>query len=138
MSSVIVTNWNDYANFKQNEMACKCGCGINRVSKELMDRLQRARTIAGVPFVVNSACRCLQHNRNIGSSDSSDHVTTASQPCIGIDIQAADSVRRFHIMRGLFAAGFDRIAPSFERNFIHAGIGKSQGGKNDSNVMWRY
>jgi len=103
-----------------------------------MDMLQRARTISGVPYVINSGCRCLQHNRNVASNDLSDHVTTQTQAAVGVDIQAADSVRRFHILRGLFAAGFNRIAVSFERNFIHVGLGRSQGGRNDDNVSWRY
>jgi len=138
-----VNDWKAFPNFKSGEMACRCSdprCPGKTapVSEEFMQRLQRARTRAGVPFSITSCCRCVAHNRAIGSNDSSDHVCGNGRVTCGADIAAADSSRRFRILQALFAEGFDRIAVSFERNFIHVGIGKNLGGVNDSDVSWRY
>ena len=66
-------------NFRKSEFECKCGCEmpkdvLNNVQK-LANQLQIIRNRVNVPIKVNSAYRCLFHNRSIGSSnDSSQHV----------------------------------------------------------------
>lgn len=63
--------------FGRHEFACKCGkCGGFPVepSPALLKILDQIREHFGKPCHVNSGVRCLQHNRNVGSSDTSQHV----------------------------------------------------------------
>jgi len=132
----IVINWSLYPNFKQSEFSCQCGCGVNRVSARLMDLLQKARTIAKVPFVINSGCRCPVHNSKVSSASSGDHVTDANNLCFGVDIASVNTRNRYIILSSLIQVGFDRIG--LHDRFIHAGIGKVQGGRGDADVVWFY
>lgn len=59
--------------FTRDEFACKCGCGFNTVDAELLDILETARRKFG-PIIINSGCRCTQHNRNSGGAASSRHI----------------------------------------------------------------
>jgi len=65
-------------NFSKSEFDCKCGCEmpqelIPNVQK-VANQLQIIRNRVNVPIEVNSAYRCLFHNRSIGSKDTSQHV----------------------------------------------------------------
>ena len=59
--------------FKRREFACKCGCGFDTVDTDLLDILEEAREYFGEPITINSACRCPEHNENIGGSKNSQH-----------------------------------------------------------------
>ena len=71
-------------NFYRDEFRCLCGCGFDAVDKELLEVVEDVREHFNSPvFIVQldlprsrngSACRCLPHNRSIGSNDSSMHV----------------------------------------------------------------
>jgi len=66
-------------NFSKSEFECKCGnCEIPKEVlpniQKLANQLQVLRTATEQPIRINSAYRCLKHNRNIGSNDSSQHV----------------------------------------------------------------
>jgi len=87
-------------------------CTWDDMHPDFLARLERAREIAGVPFVINSAFRTVEHERSRGRSGSSSHTTGRA-----VDIQATDSRRRYHIIRGLYAAGFTRIG--HHPTFIH-------------------
>ena len=64
-------------NFNLSEFNCKCGCEMPAELKvnvlELAGNLQVLRDYLKVPIHINSAYRCLTHNRAIGSNDSSQH-----------------------------------------------------------------
>ena len=61
-------------NFNRYEFACKCGCGFDAINERLVHRLQVVRDIIGVSIIINSGCRCLKHNENIGGSKNSYHL----------------------------------------------------------------
>jgi zinc D-Ala-D-Ala carboxypeptidase len=61
------------SHFSREEVACKCGCGFDTVDAELLNVMEKIRDIIG-PYQPSSVCRCIQHNRNIGSNDTSQHV----------------------------------------------------------------
>jgi uncharacterized protein YcbK (DUF882 family) len=61
--------------FSLHEFACRCGCGADNVSTELIDALQELRTLAGVPIIVHSAVRCEDANRAVGGKPNSQHIT---------------------------------------------------------------
>lgn len=60
--------------FKRSEFACKCGCGFDTVDFELAVVLDRVREYYEKPVIINSAARCLDHNRVIGGAGSSQHL----------------------------------------------------------------
>ena len=65
-------------NFNKSEFDCKCNCEMPKDVlyniQKVANQLQIIRDRVNVPIKVNSAYRCLKHNRSIGSNDSSQHV----------------------------------------------------------------
>lgn len=59
--------------FSRPEFACKCGCGFDTVDAELVDALEDVRMHFMAPVVINSACRCLEHNESVGGAKNSQH-----------------------------------------------------------------
>jgi len=64
-------------NFSKSEFECKCGCempdGVRENIQDLAEELQTLRDYIGSPISINSAYRCLKHNRRIGSNNHSQH-----------------------------------------------------------------
>ena len=66
--------------FDRSEFACSCGCGFDTVDFDLLEILAEARDYFNKPITINSAARCLIHNRTpvseggAGSNDKSQHV----------------------------------------------------------------
>lgn len=114
-------------NFDSSEFACSC-CGTAEMNPEFIARLQVARDIAGIPFIITSGFRCKAKNDSIpGSSKTSEHMTGEAA-----DIYTPDSSTRDIILGALFAAGFPRKGVG--EDFLHAGTGKDKA----QNVTWRY
>ncbi|UIJ36887.1 D-Ala-D-Ala carboxypeptidase family metallohydrolase [Desulfobaculum bizertense] len=103
--------------FKDHELACPC-CGLLNFHPETLARLNDAREIADIPFVLSSACRCPTHNAEVGGKTSSAHLTTKSKRCRAVDVSATESRQRSLILTALIAAGFSRIG--IAKDFIHA------------------
>lgn len=61
-------------NFSRHEFACKCGCGFDDVSAELVEVLQALRDWWRRPVTINSACRCHGHNAEVGGNENSQHL----------------------------------------------------------------
>lgn len=59
--------------FSRREFACHCGCGFDAVSPELIEVLEQARRYFASPIVINSGCRCAQHNHAVGGTPGSQH-----------------------------------------------------------------
>ncbi len=117
----------EFKYFRAKEFDCKCGCKLNNSSEKLVHMLGEAREKAGVPFVLNSACRCETHNQAVGGKADSSHLKG-----LAVDIRVASSGARHAIIRGLILAGFKRIGVG--ALFVHADVdaGKPQG------VVWLY
>ena len=107
-----------YQNFTQKEIACRCGCGVSNVSDRFMLKLVVARIIAGIPFNTSCICRCPVHNKAVGGSDTSSHISTKEIECTATDITYDGSVQRLLIVEGLLKAGVRRIG--IAKTFIHA------------------
>jgi uncharacterized protein YcbK (DUF882 family) len=124
-------DWSKINHFKPNEFFCKC-CGKQAMNEKFILALDKARTIAegldkNVKFVITSGYRCLKHNRNVGSKDTSSHVIG-----LAVDIRTTTSRERFIILQALLLAGFTRIG--IAKTFIHVDLdaGKAQ------SVCWDY
>ena len=60
-------------NFNREEFSCKCGCGYDNISPELIGVLQELRDWFDSPIHINSGCRCCTHNKSVGGVPSSRH-----------------------------------------------------------------
>lgn len=96
------------ARVKDGEEAPSPSC-INELS---ILRLDRARQIAGFPFIVNSSYRSPAYEVSKGRSGTSAH-------CLGraFDIKCRSSRERFLIVKAALEAGFLRIG--IYPNFVH-------------------
>lgn len=83
----------------------------SRMKPEFLTMIDRARDIAGVPFVINSGFRTVAHNTEVGTVNSS-HLTGCAA-----DIAVRNSAQRFRIMAALVAVGFTRIG--IGATFLH-------------------
>lgn len=106
--------------FTPDEFKCNCGCGLD-VSDELKLMANKARDIAGVPFRITSGARCLEHNRNSKSRDTSSHIKG-----LAFDVKFLNSRERFCILYGLILAGFTRIGENDNLEFYHVDIDKDK------------
>ena len=98
-------------NFSSGEMQCPC-CGIENMDDNFMDMLQNARTLAGVPFHVNSGFRCVDHNSDVGGVLGSMHTKGKAA-----DIRTKTSAERGDVLAGAIKAKFKRIG--VYETFIH-------------------
>lgn len=112
--------------FSKQEQACKC-CRQGEFDKNFLEKLNKAREQAGIPFVINSGYRCEKHNKEVGGSNTSSHLKG-----IATDIRCDDSNKRFNIVVALLEAGFTRIG--IGKNFIHVDDDKEKA----QGVIWLY
>lgn len=96
--------------FDTKEFDCKC-CGQNKMNQDFLEKLDDARRIAQVPFVINSGYRCPVHNAAVGSKSENHPEGRAA------DIDIASGNHRLNVLQGLFKAGFRRIG--IAKTFIH-------------------
>lgn len=108
--------------FEDYEIQCQCGCGQNLTPPDFLDRINKAREIAGIPFKVNSWNRCHNHNNStLGSAKNSPHLRG-----IAVDIVTPNDTYRFVIVDALLKAGFNRILIYPKRYFIHVDADETQ------------
>ena len=92
--------------FSPLEFRCKCGCGagMEKMDADLLQMLDEARDLAGIPFPLSSAYRCPKHNKAVGGVPTSSHTRGYA-----VDIRCVDSHSRFVMLQALLEAGFRRI-----------------------------
>lgn len=99
--------------FSEKELASLTpSCSLNDMDGQFMKRLDFARTIAGIPFVLNSAYRSKEWDISKGRNGTSYH-------CKGraVDIRCTTSTNRAKIVYSLLNAGFKSIG--LYASFIH-------------------
>lgn len=94
-------------------------CTISDLSEELLERLDYARSLLGLPIKINSAFRSVEYELSKGRSGTSSHCKG-----LAVDIHCTDSNYRLEFLRCILFAGFRRIgiAPTF----IHVDIDTSK------------
>lgn len=97
--------------FKDDEFQ-RVACSRSAVNDDSLRRLDRAREIAGVPFVLTSAFRSSESELAKGRSGSGAHTLGRA-----FDIRCTDSLNRYKIVYGAIAAGFTRIG--IGKTFVH-------------------
>lgn len=98
-------------NFSASEFKCSC-CGMQNMDWGFTEKLDYARDIAGIPFIITSGYRCPAHNQDVGGVSSSSHIHGHAA-----DIACTSSEDRYTILVALQEAGFDRIG--IADSFIH-------------------
>lgn len=114
-----------YPDFKPEEFTkCVPACEMEQMNTAFMERLQTARTLAGVPFKLNSAFRSVDY-------ELSHHRTGKSLHTLGraVDIKCVDAGTRYRIIEALIAAGFHGIG--VDNTFIHVD-------DRDLPLLWTY
>ena len=91
---------------------CSPSCSLQDMKQTTMSKLDTAREIAGIPFVLTSAYRS-----PLGRA---------------VDIKCNTSRNRFLIVDALLKAGFNRVGVA--NTFIHADDSET----HDQEVMWLY
>ena len=103
------------------------GSSVN-MKQELLDKLNAAREIAGVPFKINSGFRTVAKNKAEGGKVDSPHLNGWAAD---VDLNK-ESRQRFLILHALFAVGFHRIG--IADGFIHVDCDPTK----DPKVIWTY
>lgn len=98
-----------------------------KMDVDFLAKLDQARELANIPFIINSAYRSEEHNRHIGGKENSSHLRG-----LAVDISVTDSRTRFIVLEALISVGFNRIG--IANTFIHVDLDLS---KSD-NVIWTY
>lgn len=115
------------AYFRPKEFECQCGCKGRGIKLRLVRPLDKARGIAGIPFVITSGYRCMKHNTAIGSSVASSHPKG-----LAVDIACYNSAERWLIINALHQVGITRIG--IGPDFIHCDIDPEKAQR----VIWDY
>lgn len=109
--------------FSRSEFRCKCGCGRDNISMELVNRLQRLRTNYGHPIKVISGCRCIEHNRAVGGKPQSSHICEGKEG-EAADIEVSGSHAMYELLKTIFDFRlFNRMEPC--RKHLHVDISKT-------------
>lgn len=119
----------DTSYFQEKEIECHCGCGFKEADPDFLNKLNTARHIAEIPFIVTSFCRCPKHNKAVGGSSTSSHLKG-----IAADILFKDFDSFFRILNSLRIAGFTRFGFNFDKMFIHVDSDTSK----PNPALWRY
>lgn len=98
-----------------------------KMKPEFLQKLDNARTLAGVAFKITSGYRTAAHNEKVGGVADSSH-------CQGwaADIAANSGTTKFTIVNALLKAGFTRIG--IASSFIHVDCDPTK----PAQVIWTY
>ena len=86
--------------------------GSESMDRKLLLQLDNARELYGKPMKVNSGFRSVKHNKKVGGSPTSSHLTGYA-----VDIHCPNSYERLLMVEAFISAGFKRIG--IYNTFIH-------------------
>lgn len=98
--------------FSPSEFTCNGVECYDLMSDDLLIKLDLARTIADIPFHINSSYRDKETNERVGGKTNSAHTRGTA-----VDISCANSSNRYKIIEAAMAAGFTRIGVA--KTFVH-------------------
>lgn len=114
--------------FKEAEFKkCSPSCSLQDMDQRFMCKLDKAREMAGIPFVVNSAFRPVAWEKSKGRSGTGAHTTGHA-----VDIRCNTSVNRMKIVFALLSVGFRRIG--IGKTYVHVDDDETK----PQNVIWHY
>lgn len=59
--------------FSRSELACRCCCNRCEIKPELLNLLEKIRSLLESPIFINSGYRCPTHNKKVGGVPNSWH-----------------------------------------------------------------
>jgi zinc D-Ala-D-Ala carboxypeptidase len=78
---------------------------VRGLNEDFVTRLDKARGLAGIPFIITSGLRSPETNQSLANAVSdSAHLTGHA-----VDLAVGESTVRFKVIQSLLAAGFTRI-----------------------------
>lgn len=98
---------------------------VEGLDPELVSKLDTARRVAGIPFVITSGKRSCAANTAALGVEGSSHLSG-----LAVDLRVTSGSDRFLIVKGLLAAGFDRIG-AYDKH-VHADLDRTK----PANVLW--
>ena len=114
--------------FSESEFRkCTPSCSLQDMNWQLMSKLDLARELAGIPFVINSAFRSEEWERSHGRNATSSHCKG-----LAVDIRCRTYSNRWKVLNALLKAGFTRIG--IGKTYIHADIDTTK----SQCVIWDY
>lgn len=114
--------------FKEGEFnKCVPSCSLQDMKQSTMSKLDTARSIAGVPFILNCAYRSQKWDIEKGRSGLGAHTTGNA-----VDIRCSSDRDRMLIVNSCIQAGFSRIG--IAKTFVHADDSPSL----NQDVIWLY
>ena len=115
-------DWSDYNYFSLETdpmLACPC-CGQINIDPGFLSKIDEARGDAGVPFHINSGCRCVGHDRSLHMGEvaaGAYNATSSHIKGLALDIRAKSDEARYRIVKSLLKCGFRRMG--IANTFIH-------------------
>lgn len=94
------------------------------LSKELMSKLDTARTVAGIPFIISSGLRTCAGNAAALGADHSAHIQgLAVDLGLGHLVEGGErDSARFKMLNALMSAGFTRLG--LYESHLHCDVGQ--------------
>ena len=77
---------------------------VKGLEKNFVEKLEKAREISGVPFIITSGKRMPDQNSTVGGVQDSAHLRGRA-----VDLRSRDSHTHFKIIEGAIKAGINRI-----------------------------
>ena len=101
-----------YKNFSELE--------VKGLEHEFVLLLDKARDIAGIPFVINSGFRTPEHNKRVGGVANSAHLSG-----LAVDLRARTGAETYGIIKAAMEVGIKRIGINRAKHFVHLDINYS-------------
>lgn len=106
---------------------CSPPCSLQDMDQGLMRRLDSAREVAGIPFVLNSAYRSVAYEKSKGRAGTSSHCKG-----LAVDIRCNSDANRWKVVTALLDNGFTRIG--IGKTYVHADLDTAK----TQRVIWHY
>lgn len=118
--------------FTEDELRCKCGCGVYKFDEGALRALNAIREECGFPFFITSGYRCPNHPLERGKSKAGAH-----QEGTAVDINVVGE-QAFEVIDTALAMGCKRIGimqkGDYKNRFIHLDWSKTL----PSPAVWSY
>jgi len=117
-------------NFSRGEFECHCGCGLDEMDINFVNKLQILRDKCNFPLIINSGRRCSYWNKQ-----SNGFLTSAHLEGLAVDIRI-DREKAREVVKHALEMGFQGIGlqQKGEGRFVHLDMKPRKNGM----AFWTY